>query len=237
VHLWRSLLILPPERFEHYATLLSIDEQQRAQRFRFARDQQRFTAARGILRMILGRYLNVPPDTLRFTYNSAGKPFLATPYDQNLSFNLSHAGDWVVYAIAHQRLVGIDLEIWRSVAELDGVIQHICTPEEQQVLRALSDEARQVEFLHYWTAKEAYLKAIGVGFQQSPQQVRVHKTVGQLNPISLSVPLQKRGDRWHITACNLETDGLITWVVNGSQAPRPRYWHVAVDEPSPSLDG
>ena len=61
VHVWSADLDLDDARIAALGTTLDPAETARARRFHFERDRRRFTAARGILRTLLGRYLDVPP--------------------------------------------------------------------------------------------------------------------------------------------------------------------------------
>jgi 4'-phosphopantetheinyl transferase len=76
VHLWRFALDRPADELARLAALLSDDERSRAERFTFPGLRERFVGARGVLRTILGRYLDMPPERIRFAYNNFGKPAL-----------------------------------------------------------------------------------------------------------------------------------------------------------------
>src|SRR5688572_6391326 len=92
VHVWKVNLSSPvPD-----VRLFSRDEHERAARFHFERDRQRFKAARSALRIVLGRYLNLPPESLVFAQTDYGKPFLTNPEAAGVLFNLSHAGEIAV---------------------------------------------------------------------------------------------------------------------------------------------
>src|SRR5829696_9152847 len=108
VHVWRVLIDTSNFQSESLLQTLSADELIRAEQFHFENDQKRFIMARGILRMILGHYLNRKPHTLRFEYTPHGKPILATNNGSHtLSFNLSHSGEIALYAITRSRKIGI----------------------------------------------------------------------------------------------------------------------------------
>src|SRR5215203_3414471 len=94
VHVWRIDLNQPSAIIERCRQVLSIDEQVRADRFHFESDRQHFIVARGCLRAMLARYLDVDAQTIEFSYASHGKPELATSYSpvQQLNFNLAHSG-------------------------------------------------------------------------------------------------------------------------------------------------
>jgi 4'-phosphopantetheinyl transferase len=66
VHVWRASLDPPAHQVERLRNVLSDAEHVRSGEFFFAWDRIRFIAARGLLRVILGRYLGIPPGHLRF---------------------------------------------------------------------------------------------------------------------------------------------------------------------------
>ena len=111
VHVWRASLELPSSQVQRLRGILTDDELDRAKRFSFERDRQRFIAARGILRSILSHYITINPGDLRFYYNQYGKPFLAPDFSSYLlNFNLSHSGHMALYAITRNREIGVDVE-------------------------------------------------------------------------------------------------------------------------------
>jgi 4'-phosphopantetheinyl transferase len=91
VHSWCAILDVPPETSARLYATLTPDERTRSARFRFERDQQRFIVARGVLRDLLGRYLQTQPSQIRFAYNAFGKPDLSPEFGNRLKFNLSHS--------------------------------------------------------------------------------------------------------------------------------------------------
>lgn len=161
VHVWRSSLLRSEPELTELRQVLSLDEQQRAQRFRRVVDRDRFIAARGTLRMLLGRYLHLDPAQLMFRYTATGKPSLAT--EPTLQFNLSHSQDWLLCAIGWQHEIGVDLEQIRPMQDLERLAQRFFAPSEFAAIVALPVAARSTAFFRYWTCKEAVLKAIGTG--------------------------------------------------------------------------
>src|SRR5882724_12128079 len=77
VHTRCVSLDVPPDTSARLYATLTPDERTRSARFQFERDQQRFIVARGVLRDLLGRYLQTKPSQLRFVYNAFGKPDLS----------------------------------------------------------------------------------------------------------------------------------------------------------------
>lgn len=156
--------------FTDAVTLLSEDERTRANRFYFARHQRCFTVARAMLRVILGRYLKIPPHELLFTYNQHGKPALLN--DPSLQFNLSHSGEYALLAVGKDRPVGIDLEFF-SARPYEGIGKHLFSPLENQSLTQLDSRLKPLAFFHIWAQKEAFIKACGLGLAYPTEQFDV----------------------------------------------------------------
>jgi len=166
VHVWRAEVDRPSAEIEQFFQILAPDEQQRSQRFRFEKDRKKFVIARGLLRMILARYLSVLSDRVLFSYSSKGKPAIANTYPMGeLCFNVSHSHQMALYAIALNRPVGIDLEHIRPI-EAVALSQRFFLPSEAIVIRSLIGTEQHQVFFRGWTQKEAYLKATGDGLGQ-----------------------------------------------------------------------
>lgn len=135
-------------------------------RFFFEKDRRRFIVARGILRALLGHYLQVPATTLCFAYNAYGKPSLQSPAVQPaLYFNLAHSHEMALYAFSYGREAGVDIEYMRDLALDDYLLmaRNHFSPGEYTRLLALPESARKQAFFNCWTRKEAYIKARGMG--------------------------------------------------------------------------
>jgi 4'-phosphopantetheinyl transferase len=164
VHVWRASLAIESEVLRQLKNTLSNDERARAQRFIFERDQNRFIAARGILRDLLGRYLRCAPSAIEFVYGPHGKPaiFSAAPRHP-LRFNLSHSHELALIAISREREIGIDVEMIRSDFASEEIARRYFSLGESDELRRLPAELRTEGFFLCWTRKEAYIKALGNG--------------------------------------------------------------------------
>jgi 4'-phosphopantetheinyl transferase len=160
VHIWHAPLDRPSTSIEPLAQLLSPDEQQRADRFRFEKDRKKFIIARGLLRTILSQYLEISPEKVHFSYGLKGKPELVPP--SPISFNVSHSHQMALYAITLHHRIGIDLEYVRPI-EAASLAQRFFSPQEAAVITALTDTDQHRAFFRGWTQKEAYLKATGDG--------------------------------------------------------------------------
>ena len=81
----------------------------------FHRDRSRFIATRGILRELLGGYVNLAPGHLEFDYGPQGKPTLRTALpQQSVQFNVSHSHGVALLAFSVGRRLGVDVELVRS---------------------------------------------------------------------------------------------------------------------------
>lgn len=145
---------------EAWEATLSDDERERAARFRFSVDRDRFVAGRGVLRGVVAEKLGRDPAAIAFTRGEGGKPALA---DGDLRFNLSRSADGVIVGIAAGREIGVDLERVRAGNVGDEVAGRFFAPREIASLAALPDGIRSRGFFRFWTAKEAYVKARGEG--------------------------------------------------------------------------
>ena len=163
IHLWLADLDQPPKPLAELAATLAMDEPERAARFRFPEHRDRFIAGRGLLRELLGAYLNQPAAALCFKQGVHGKPALAgVDAGAGLHFNLSHSGGRALYAVARCE-VGVDLERLDRTVSHAAILERVCTPREWAAFQALPVERMQPAFFACWTRKEAIAKALGGG--------------------------------------------------------------------------
>ena len=162
VHAWLADLRRNAEEIDAFKLLLSNEEQERASRFHFDKDRRRFTASRAILRELLARYLNAAAGAIRFHYNAHGKPEVAEPVS-DFSFNVSHSGDYALYAFTRNRAVGIDVEQIRPDFATAEIAERFFSRNEVERFTGLPAEQQREAFFQCWTRKEAYIKAHGLG--------------------------------------------------------------------------
>jgi 4'-phosphopantetheinyl transferase len=175
---------------------LSTDEQQRADRFHFDRDRWRFICGRGVLRQLLGTYLNVSPVDITFGYGTYGKPALSGRGEGLLKFNVSHSHELALVAVGDVEM-GVDVEAIRPMADADEIASRFFSSREVADLRALPLTLRDAAFFACWTRKEAYLKALGSGLARPLDGFTV--TLAPATPIELVVHGDARETaRWSI---------------------------------------
>ena len=158
------------ERLTRLREYLSAEELQRGNRLLDREKRDRFLAGRAILREILAGYLGEEPGSIRLSEGEFGKPHLSDHLDaDSITFNLSHAGDLLLVAVAAGSEVGVDLEQVRlDLADLPyrTMAERYFSPREQEDLFSLPASEQIDAFYRCWTRKEAYLKGTGTGFAQ-----------------------------------------------------------------------
>lgn len=165
VDIWcASLDDHPVETVPLMQAILSRDELERARTFYFERDRRRFIVGRGILRVLLGRYVGRRPEDIGFRYGPNGKPALAADSaGVPLHFNLAHSEGLALYAFTPAGPVGVDLEMMRDLPDWQQVADAVFSAREVAQLRASPIGRRRDEFFRAWTRQEAVLKALGTG--------------------------------------------------------------------------
>ncbi|MEP6919457.1 MAG: 4'-phosphopantetheinyl transferase superfamily protein, partial [Acidobacteriota bacterium] len=177
IHVWLARLdqfAADPAAFD---AVLSLDEQERAERFVFDRDRRRFAAARILLRRLLAAYVRTAPADLRFSCDGYGKPSL-TGHDAAPAFNVSHSGDAAVFAFSRAGEVGVDDEAVRAMTDAAQIASRFFAPGEVERLRALPLALQHEAFFECWTRKEAFVKAIGEGLSHPLDSFEVTLTPG-----------------------------------------------------------
>ena len=143
---------------EQIERFLSDEELSRARRFRQYEDQQRYILAHGLKRFTLSKILKLEPSSLSFSVAEKGKP--SCDDSENIEFNLSHSGDWVLCGVSSIASIGVDVEIaTRDVS--DAVASYSLTSEQLIEVRQSTNPAERL--MLYWTQKEAISKAVGLG--------------------------------------------------------------------------
>lgn len=158
--LWQLQLDLTRQVVDGLTRLLTPEEQERAARFGFRRDRDRYVAGRAQLRQVLGEMTGTPPAELRLVSGAFGKPELP---GSGLFFNLSHAEGLALLAVTGAGRVGVDVERLRPIRDRDLVAEHFFAAAEVAALQGTAPALRDVTFLRCWTRKEAYVKAVGDG--------------------------------------------------------------------------
>jgi 4'-phosphopantetheinyl transferase len=148
--------------------LLDEQEQLRYGSYREQRDRDRFLVGSGLMRLILGHQLQQPPASVTLLRDCTicgrphGKPRLP-PGLPSIQLSVSHGGDRIAVALAHDAALGIDVEPVDAGLPVDELAPHVLMPDEASELERWSGTRRVEALLRYWTRKEAVVKATGKG--------------------------------------------------------------------------
>jgi 4'-phosphopantetheinyl transferase len=172
------------------AGLAALDsaERERAARYVDPWHGRRYASTRGLLRLVLGRFLQRAPADVKLAYGPHGKPELDG--EDRLDFNLSHCGDWAAMGFARGRRVGIDLERLADSRDCLAVARQCFTVRELTELDQGVDKVHA--FCAIWVRKEAVLKAAGQGLDRMRTFCTSEPIVSL--PDARGAPLQ-----WHVS--------------------------------------
>jgi len=148
--------------------LLSGPEQERAARFHFPRDRDRWICGRAWIRRELATFLRQRPESVQIGAEPGGRLYL--PDFPRCCFNLSHTGDWIALVICQEGRIGVDLETVHPTFPALEIAREFFLPAEHDWIAAGPIE----RFFHLWTAKEALMKATGLGMSLPPDKIRVN---------------------------------------------------------------
>lgn len=169
VHVWRVPLDPGGDLSRLFATL-DAAERARAGRYVFDAPREQFVRTRGMLRVMLGRYLGIDPAAVAFGTTATGKPVL--PEYPAVSFNVSHTQGMALLAFALRVPVGVDVERLRPYPTHRDMARRYFSPAEAEAIEALGDGSESA-FFAVWTRKEAFLKATGLGLAHGLERFTV----------------------------------------------------------------
>jgi 4'-phosphopantetheinyl transferase len=181
-----------------YRALLNAAEKEQEPRFYFARDRRRYLITRALVRTVLSRYLPIDPRDWIFSTNVYGRPEVVNEQARNacLSFNISHTHSLIVLGVTKQQALGVDVEnLGRREAPID-IADRYFAPQEVAVLAATPAHQQQYRFFEYWTFKEAYIKARGMGLSLPLDKFSFHYPDDHAVEITIEPELADDSDRW-----------------------------------------
>ncbi|MBN1944512.1 MAG: 4'-phosphopantetheinyl transferase superfamily protein [Bradymonadales bacterium] len=153
-----------PALLAAYLDLLSPEERVRHDRFLFAKDRHLFLVSRALLRITLSRYAAVNPSDWVFGSRPGGKPEIEQPrLEPPLHFSLSHTAGLAALLVTTSERAGLDVEAPQSNRRILQIARYAFSPDEVEEIEKMDQETQQRRFYEYWTLKEAYLKARGLG--------------------------------------------------------------------------
>ena len=199
VDVWRASLNQESSTTRALFLTLTPDERERASRFHFQKDREHFIVARGVLRDILGRYLDTSPARIRFSYNQYGKPALAQDDGADaLRFNISHAHEVALYGFTRGRDIGLDIEFVREDFASLEIAERFFSTDEVSMLRTLPASEQTVAFFNCWTRKEAFIKALGEGLSHPLDRFSVSFVPGEPAALLSTADAPQEASRWSL---------------------------------------
>jgi len=198
-------------------TLLSPGEIKRLNRLKIEGKQVEFICSRGLLRMILSHYTGLEPKKIIIDTTPPGKPYLQ---GSGLEFSVSHSRDIFGFGFSSGSPIGLDIQEMYEISNPERIIENFFHPAEIDHLKSIADENRYREhFFAIWTAKEAYLKAIGDGIRESFTLLSILPETGSLQTFNLHLPDRDQNKReWTITSFSI-TQGYRAALAHNGEMP------------------
>ena len=185
-----------------YLKALSKNEAKRYQKFKEDKSAKAYLLGKYLTKKIIAFYTKKEINEIKLNITKFGKPYLKYPKIKNLEFNLSHSGDWIVFAISHEK-IGIDIEKIRPIDT--KIAEDYFT--EQEIISLSKNKIKKLEnFYKLWTLKESYVKALGKGL--SIKLKSFYFEYGKNNIINL-IPNHKR-KKWNFYQYNLEKKYIVS---------------------------
>ena len=152
-----------------------------------------FLLGRVMARAAVGRLAGWAPCAWPWREGPHGRPEIASD-DTSLRFNIAHSAGVVVCAAADGVDIGVDVEDLERPATDIEVVRRYCAPAEVRDIAAAGPDGWRTRFLYYWTLKEAYLKARGLGI--SLPLAEIEFTLASPPRVAFLGSLQGTDTRW-----------------------------------------
>jgi 4'-phosphopantetheinyl transferase len=181
-----------------YRALLTEEERSKEFRFYFPDDQRRYLVTRALVRSVLSRYLDIDPADWRFANNKYGRPAIAnvSHLDSGVRFNISHTRGLIALGVTKDRELGVDVENLRTREISLDIADRFFAPTEVEELARIPKERQQDRFFEYWTFKESYIKARGMGLSIPLGQFSFHYPHERAVRIAIEPKLGDDPNRW-----------------------------------------
>jgi len=213
VHLWFAFCdeIREERLLCAYRELLNPQEKEQESRFYFARDRHRYLVTRALVRTVLSRYVSVNPRDWLFSTNAYGRPYIVNTEATacRLSFNISHTQGLIVLGVSTGGALGVDVENLAARSVSIDVANHYFAPQEVAALNATAPHQQQYRFFEYWTFKESYIKARGMGLSLPLDKFSFHYADDRAVDLVTHPELGDDPARWQFWQLRPTTDHLL----------------------------
>src|SRR5215472_5518196 len=212
IHVWLTFYeAISEERLlVTYRELLNAAEREEESRFYLARDRQRYLVTRALVRTVLSRYASVDPKDSVFSTNAWGRPRIVGTQatDSCLSFSVSHTQGLIVLGVAKGRCLGVDVENFATHNISIDIASRYLAPQEVAALREASHQ-QQYRFFEYWTFKESYIKARGMGVSLPLDKFSFHFPDDHAVDLVIDPELGDDSSRWQLWQSRLTSEHLL----------------------------
>jgi 4'-phosphopantetheinyl transferase len=202
IHLWVCdyQAICDAALLNEYRAMLSIEEVEQEWRFYFPRDRRRYLVTRALVRTVLSRYADLLPKEWIVSVNPFGRPEIANrrQCSRRLSFNVSHTHSLIVVGVADGRGLGVDVE---NIVDRDvsiNLANQFFSSDEVGSLVNLPSARQKDRFFEYWTFKEAYIKARGMGLSIPLNKFSFDCSRDRVVRIAIDPDLGDDPNRWEL---------------------------------------
>jgi 4'-phosphopantetheinyl transferase len=204
--------------------LLSEDERRRGERFHFEKDRRRHVITRALVRTTLSRYARVSPSDWSFRVNAHGKPEVANEGSDaaGISFNVSHTEELIALAVTSGVALGVDAEAVHRRPAPVGVARRWFTAPEATALAQLPPQSQDEGFFQYWTLKESYVKARGMGLSIPLDKFGFELTRSDGIEVSIDAVLEDAPQRWRFWQLRLASSFVVAVCVQRSEHAEQR---------------
>lgn len=225
IHLWlvKPDEITDPILSDRYRDLLDTEEQARLQRLRLPDVRHQYLLTRALVRTTLSRYIALPPSTWRFRPGPHGRPLIVNPEGQALCFNLAHTRGLIACAVTRDAELGVDVEYTLRDTPKIEVANRFFADAEYRNLHALPTDRQSDRFFDYWTLKEAYIKARGLGLACPLGRFAFRLREGEKIILTIDPGLADGGGRWHCRLGRPSTHHRLALCSTSAEPPRSWY--------------
>ena len=212
IHGWCAFLasIKDDDVLSRYRELMTPEEQRQEDRFHFPHDRHRCRVVRALVRTTLARYCDVEPRDFVFSTNQYGKPAIAndSASAKGLTFNITHAHELAILVVSRDVELGVDVESTRARRFPPDVAKSYFAPDEAADVTEMSDELQQHRMFEYWTLKESYIKARGMGLSIPLDQFSFARSRGGVVEMTTAPELEDNALNWRFWQLELRDEYL-----------------------------
>ncbi len=166
--LWMSPIYTRPDLLSSLSSVLNQEEIDYSKKYRFKKNEESYIFSKAITKILLAKYLSIPPKEIVFKFNSSTKPYLKNSCSNSLYFNISHSANTILIAISSTE-IGVDIEFYDNNFSFTSILEECFSEKERLFIK--ESKTPLPNFYKLWTRKEALLKATGIGLLDDISQI------------------------------------------------------------------